>query len=230
MPTYDRVHLSSCLARAVVSAVENLRDDAAVSHLMFHQVVNGGEYQGLTLYAMAYTYLEDGLVSCICGAMVARHVNAALNEVALRSHASATEPLPVEPEMNSDGSGDPAKVLLWFPDASDLSEHTGKWITDMQPMPESMYDRDETGPMYLIRLDGDGTIYHAYESEIQEEAGATASTEWDRLDYVQETHEMAGYLVQVLETTLAVPDETTRLAKSLRERIALRVADLMGEG
>lgn len=72
MPTFDRVHLASCLADAVRSAVENLRDDPAVSHLTFHMVINGGEYRGDTLYSIAYGYLEDGLVPCSCGAIVQR--------------------------------------------------------------------------------------------------------------------------------------------------------------
>lgn len=72
MPTYDRVHLASCLADAVRSAVENLRDDPAVSHLMFHTVINGGEYNGYSLYSLAYSYLEDGLVRCTCGAIPTR--------------------------------------------------------------------------------------------------------------------------------------------------------------
>lgn len=69
MPNYDRVHLSSCLADAVRSAVENLRDDPAVSHLAFHRVIDGGEYRGETLYSIAYSYLEDGMVRCTCGAV-----------------------------------------------------------------------------------------------------------------------------------------------------------------
>lgn len=69
MPTYDRIHLASCLADAVRSAVENLRDDPAVSHLAFHNVINGGKYRGDTLYSLAYRYLEGGYVQCRCRAV-----------------------------------------------------------------------------------------------------------------------------------------------------------------
>lgn len=69
MPTYDRVHLKSCLANAVRSAVENLRDNPDVSHLAFHNVINGGDYRGDTLYSLAYIYLECGMVQCTCGAV-----------------------------------------------------------------------------------------------------------------------------------------------------------------
>ena len=71
-PAFDRIHLAPCLHKAVVSALENLRDDPAVTHGAYHVLVSGGKYRGGTLYAIAYGYLESETVACTCGA-VPRH-------------------------------------------------------------------------------------------------------------------------------------------------------------
>lgn len=59
----EHLHEAACLARALISAIENLRDQDNMDSLTFRQAA-----QDNTFLATADGYLNDGLQSCTCKA------------------------------------------------------------------------------------------------------------------------------------------------------------------
>jgi hypothetical protein len=52
------------------------------------------------------------------------------------------------------------------PNSRDVPIDDGTPLTNVQPLDEALYDRDETGPMYAVEAEGaDGTL-HLFADEI----------------------------------------------------------------
>lgn len=63
------IHTKSCLADAMISAVENLRDDESIDAVDFADRVKGGE-----ILDLAKEYLDTDLQTCKCHVKAIDHV------------------------------------------------------------------------------------------------------------------------------------------------------------
>lgn len=55
----------------------------------------------------------------------------------------------------------------FHPTSERLADYAGRTVTSMQPLSEEFYDRDETGPMFVIEVEGLDGVVHAFGDEVR---------------------------------------------------------------